>query len=286
MRLTNKFGLPPALTTAAQAYIGGAPRPNYIRVTELIGAPLVRRLTYEHWDEIEEDVSDRVWAIMGTAVHEVMMKAAHANMLTEERLAVDIGGYTLTGTPDVYEQDGTLTDWKNESVWGLVNEPDGKQGWEQQINCYRWLLEKHGFPVERLQVVVFLRDWSKRKAANEPDYPQQPVKMLPIPRWTMEQTQAYIEERLAAHGVADAPVCTSDERWEKPTTWAVMKNTNVRASRVLPTEDEAQAWMRAQAADVKSKWRIEQRPGEQTRCQFYCRVNQWCSFWQSQQKTA
>lgn len=274
MRLTNKFNLPQAFVAAAEAGIQPPSPPGRLRVTELIDAPQVLYLKRLHWDDIEEDVSDRVWAIFGTALHRVMQDHTHANTLTEEELSIEVGGITVTGHPDLYEPDETLDDWKVMPVWGIIMEDEGgKREHINQLNCYRVMFEAHNFPVKRLRIIPFLRDWSKREADKRPDYPQHNSQTVDITMWPLEQAKAYISERVRIHREAEGnhvSACTPEERWEKPAQWAVMKNDNKRASRVLDTEAEAQAWMKAQAADTKNTYRIEYRPGESTRCEFYC----------------
>ena len=280
MKLTNRTGLPAALVKATSVGMRGSPQQGRISVTELIAPPQVRALSQRHWDEITEDVSDRIWAVMGTAVHQVMQHAAHDNTLSEERLVVEIDGWQLSGIPDLYEDvnGGTLSDWKNVSVWTIVHEGDGKPEWEQQVNCYRWLLERHGFPVVHAQIIAFLRDWIIRKAVQEPDYPKEQERVIPVKLWSMEETENYIRGKIVLHqAAADGAIapCTSEEQWEKPTTYAVMKGLNKRASRVLDSETVAQQWA-ADNLKPTDKWRIETRPGEQVRCRYYCRVSQFC----------
>ena len=72
------------------------------------------------------------------------------------------------------------------------------------------------------------------------------------------------------------PECTPDQMWEKPTTYAVMKEGNKRATSVHATEEEAQEALKM----VKGKASIVIRPGERTRCETFCSVNRFCSQYQ------
>lgn len=69
--LTNKFNLPEPLFNAIKynSYRTGGD----ISVTTLVDAPQVRILKKKH--DIEEDVSEMVWALMGTAIHEILSRA-------------------------------------------------------------------------------------------------------------------------------------------------------------------------------------------------------------------
>ena len=100
MKITNKAGLPEAIVQAVRAdpYDKGEAR---FSVTELIGPPIIRLLRQRHEDEVEEDAADRIWSLLGTAVHGVLERAASSEdgniefiekRLFIERLGVKIGG--------------------------------------------------------------------------------------------------------------------------------------------------------------------------------------------------
>jgi len=58
MRITNKYGLPEAIVNAVQQRKASDGR---ISVTSLIDSPQIRQLVLDHWDELEDDASDRLW---------------------------------------------------------------------------------------------------------------------------------------------------------------------------------------------------------------------------------
>lgn len=71
--MTNKNGLPQPVVDAIKhdTYkVGGD-----ISVTTLIDAPQIRILKKKHGHELESDVSEYLWALMGTAVHHVLERA-------------------------------------------------------------------------------------------------------------------------------------------------------------------------------------------------------------------
>ena len=73
MQLTNKNKLPHPIMEALKydTYkVGGD-----ISVTTLIDAPQIRILKMRHKDEIVQDASDMLWALMGTAVHHILERA-------------------------------------------------------------------------------------------------------------------------------------------------------------------------------------------------------------------
>jgi hypothetical protein len=256
--------------------VGPKPTSHTIRTTELIGPPQIRRLRQEHWEEIEEDASDRVWALFGSLAHAVLEKHAPLDALAEEGLNIELttpSGRTwiVTGTPDLLDGD-TLTDYKTTSAWTLVYHDGGRDEWERQLNVYAHLYRAHRFTVSRLQVVAILRDWSASQAAKSPDYPVAPIVTLDIPLWWPEACEAYITERLEAHSQATPAPCTDEERWAKPTTYAVVKAGRKTAIRVL--EDRACADVLA--VELGAGHTVEVRPGESVRCAGYCAVALFC----------
>lgn len=76
--------------------------------------------------------------------------------------------------------------------------------------------------------MAILRDWSKMKVMTSDNYPRKQVIMIPINRWTPQEQDKYVEDRIKLHQLAeqqgeDLMVCTPEERWRKETTYAVMK---------------------------------------------------------------
>jgi hypothetical protein len=171
----------------------------------------------------------------------------------------------------------TLDDYKLTSTYAIK---DGvKPEWEAQLNIYALMLREHGYRVDRLRVVAILRDWQKAKAKHTQDYPQLPALVIPVPMWPAEQTESYIRERLIAHGKAqhELPQCSAEERWERPSVFALYKKGNTRATSLHDTQAEAEAAL-AEAVEAtrltakKPEYTITKRPAEQKRCQDYCAV--------------
>ena len=88
MKITNKRNLPEAFVKAVtpQKPTDG----HTIRVTQLIEAPRIRRLEIDHWDELETDVEDNLWALFGTGLHKALAdnnEDISENKLTAQTLA-------------------------------------------------------------------------------------------------------------------------------------------------------------------------------------------------------
>lgn len=281
MKLTNKFNLPEPVVRALtrSEYTKGASNRS---ITQLIDSPRVRILRQEHWDEIEEDVSDKLWAALGTGVHKMFEDSVTEGHISEERVFTEIEGWTISGAVDlqVNDEDGiTIIDYKTCSVWSVIF---GKPEWETQLNCYASLVRKaKGAKIKGLKIIAIMRDW--KSSEKKADYPESPIMEINIPMWSDEEQDEFLRKRVEIHQQAEfnrlmgneLVECSPSETWEKPTTFAVKKVGNKRALRVYNTKEEAES-------ALGEKQLIEVRPGERTRCtNNWCRVNAFCSQHQS-----
>ena len=285
MKITNKKGLPePIVRVLTQDdYTRG---PSNRSITQLIDSPRVRILRAEHEEDIEEDVSEMTWSVLGRAIHKLFEDETAFG--AEERFFLDRQGWTISGAVDLQEEDSTmLTDYKSTSVWSVIY---GKTEWHNQLNAYAWLARHaKGLRIDKLQIVTFLRDWSRRESETKKNYPAAPLMAIPIPVWPEAQQDAYMEGRIKAHQEAEfaritgdqLPPCSDEERWLKASTYAVKKLTNKRAIRVFDSMAEAEKYMEDKSLDDKHG--IETRHGEPTRCvQDWCRVASICSQFQGE----
>ena len=288
MKLTNKHGIP-------DTFLNVLKRPTYskgkahLSATQLLNSPKIVALTKKFEDELEQDVSDMVWSIFGTAIHGVLEHGKDDNHIVEERLHTIFDGWRISGAIDLQIITGpdtvSIRDYKTTSAWAVMNE---KYEWEQQLNIYAWLVETVKLQiVDSVGIVAIIRDWSRRDAARNPDYPQSPVKEIPITLWPYQQREDFISERISKHSECEfhmetdeeLPPCTPEEMWEKPTTWALKKKGGVRAIKVYETQEEAEA-----ALDPKVH-EIEVRLGSRTRCESFCPVNTYCQQWRDYQES-
>jgi len=269
MQITNRENLPVPLVSAVS--VVRKPRPGQISVTELISPPQIRALTNRYWDAITEDASGRIWATMGSLMHQLL--AAHGRMeshQTERTLSTMIEGITVTGTFDLYQEAGTLSDYKFVSVYTTMRGISPE--WVQQLNAYAELLRRDGVTVERLQIVAIYRDWNKNKS-YEWSYPNSQVQVFDVLLWTSERATAFLTERVRLHLAADEgeiAECSASERWERPTKFALMKRGQKKAVKLY---DDPRA---ADEAITKSDHYVEHRPGMNVRCESYCRVAAFC----------
>jgi len=289
MKLTNKFNIP-------QTFVNVLHRPTYskgranLSVTQLINSPKVVALTTKFQDELEQDVSEMVWSLFGSAIHGILEHGKDDNHIVEERIYAEIDGYRISGAIDlqvVSEAGISIRDYKTTSAWAVMNE---KVEWEQQLNIYAWLVETaKKIPVTDVGIVAIIRDWSRRDAGNKEGYPEAPIKELPITLWSYEDRQKFISDRIAAHSAAefametesDLPECSPQEMWEKPTVWALKRSGKLRASSRHYTEEDANEAL----AKAGKEFEIEVRPGERTRCATFCPVNAYCQQWRDYQES-
>lgn len=290
MILTNKLNLPQPFVDAAtndHEYTEGR-----YSVTELLGGTCEAILKRRHADDIEEDVSDRVWAILGTAVHEILRQAeASESQIQENWLSVKLeglaSGYELSGIFDLYDDStGTVTDYKNAVT--IKWQKQEFEDYRMQTLLYCWLLQQIGFAAWNGEIVMILRDWSKGKAKFDKDYPQKQVQRVSFHFSDKDMEEAeefvYMWFIMVKHeeAVPDDCLepCTPEQRWHKTDKWAVMKSGKKRAVRVYESEKDARvrAMEENKKADSNDLYYVEFREGEDTRCQSYCSVAQFCPY--------
>ena len=282
MRLTNKFELPETIVNVIN-------RPTYnkgdaeISVTEILNSPRIVHLKRLHWDDLEQDAADMVWSLFGSAVHEILQHGKDDHHIVEERLNTTFEGWKISGAIDlqeVYEDGIVISDYKVTGAWAVMNEKDD---WHYQLNSYAWFVEKvKNIKVTKLQIIAIVRDWSRRDALTRQGYPKAPIVTIDIPLWSFEEREAYVKRRLnlhnetffAIHAGGSVPECTPEETWEKPTTYAVIKEGAARAKSVHKTPAEAEAALR----EIKKPegYKVEVREGDRTRCSGFCQVAPFC----------
>lgn len=285
MKLTNKFNLPESIINVLH-------RPEYTKgkahlsVTQLLNSPKIVALTQKHWSELEQDASDMVWSLFGTAIHKVLEHGKDDHHIVEQRLHATIDGWNISGAIDlqVNNDNGVdIRDYKTTSAWAVMNE---KIDWEHQLNLYAYLVERvKQVPVTSIGIVAIIRDWSRRDAASKEDYPQAPIKEIPIRLWSFEEREAFVVDRVHKHAECefaietndDLPDCTPEEMWESKSTWAVKKTGNIRAKSVHQSEVEAQAVL----LELGKAYEIDHRPGDRRRCANFCAVRPYCKQYQN-----
>lgn len=283
MIITNNHGAPATLVALARKNYYSKGDSDY-SVTELLSPPRVRRLQERHDAVLTKDVSDMLWALLGSALHVVAERASAEDHVTEERIVAEIDGVKVSGGIDLQEMTSEgviITDYKFTSAYSVMNE---KKEWEEQLNLYKWLVESvKRVPVKGLKICALIRDFSRHDRRD--NYPDSPIHMVDIPMWDSVTAEAFVRSRLQLHTeakFADAmeeplPPCSAEERWFSETTYAVKKEGRKTAVRVFKTIEEAQELA------AKEKGYVETRAGEPRRCTGnFCGVAEFCEQYQSE----
>ena len=277
MKILNQYNLPESLLRAISY---DEHKGEGYSITELISPPRILQLRKRHAEEIKVDASERIWLLLGNAVHYILAKGKIIDSLVEEKLEAVIDGVAIRGRPDFLHEE-TILDYKVSSVWNAIYAPEGRREYTEQLNLYRYLYrEEYKFPVNHLQICMILRDWQKSKV-SQANYPPIPIKMIDVPIWDISDTLKFLWERISQHVEASKllddslPFCTAEEIWEKPGRYAIIKYGAKRAIKVLNTREEANNILK----DMAKVYSIEERLGERTRCKSYCEVASFCNQW-------
>ena len=282
MKLTNRLNLPAPFVDACKQQ--RRYKQNRYSVTELNKGACEIVLSRRHWSEIEQDVSEMVWAIFGTAVHSILERSQETpDQLKENFIYGEFGSDTVTGIFDLYDDStGTVSDYKTVSVWKVIY---GEwEDYRRQLLCYCLLLRMMGFDARSGEIVALLKDHSKTKARRESGYPRYPVfvKRFEFTKDDFAECSEWIRKKLAAIGSAmtvpdeDLAPCSPEERWAKPDKWAVMKKGRKKALKLYDTKAEAEIHA------IEADGFVEYRKGEDGKCAEYCAVHDWCPYYKKQ----
>ncbi len=270
MKITNKFGLPGAIVEAVRNDDYDACGSD-ATVTGLLSPPRQKALMKRFSGELVEDASDRIWALVGQAIHSILERA-EPSAVTEKRLFSKYCGWNISGQYDrLTLRKKTLQDYKMMSVWEIIYGLKPEK--EQQLNMLVQLAVDNGYDaILNLEIIGIFRDWQKSKAKYDKKYPQSQVRRVKVKLWPEEKRIAFINERVKLHQAAliNLPECTEDERWATPDKWALMKKGRKSAIKLHSGEESANE------ACVSKDHYVEYRPGVSRRCEDYCAVSEYC----------
>jgi len=214
---TNLTGLPDAIARAVE-HDPYDPGESDITVTGLLRPARQRVLYAQHSEEIVEDVADRVWALLGQAVHHILERAGQdIGEPVEERLYTAVLGWKVGGKYDSLRLKlGRLSDYKVTSVWvrfGGSRIPE----WTAQLNMLAALCRINRIqPIDSLSIIAIYRDWSRAELERMPDkYPPKMSEEIAIEAWSQKDTLRYMRDRVRIQQIAikHLPLCTDEERW-------------------------------------------------------------------------
>lgn len=277
MKVTNKFGLPDAIVRAVQNDPYSKGDTDY-SVTDLLQPPRKLLLTKEHFHEIEEDATDRIWSLFGQAVHHISERA-NVEDVVEKRYFWEVLGKKISGQIDNYNtKTKTITDYKVTTV-AKISFKDFKD-WEEQQNCYAQLMRWHGEFVKKLEILAITRDHRPRESETARNlgkpYPEK-SQIIEIPMWDENKATTFLRDKVFLHENAKRriPECTPLERWATPDVWAVKKTGQKNA--VAGHSNYASKESAERAVNVLGSGHyLEHRPGRNRRCEDYCGAAPWC----------
>lgn len=280
--ITNKLGFPDFVVRAIERQQGRYSKGRSdISVTTLIAPAYQRRLKGEI--DYTEDVSDRVSAFIGTAVHKELESGEGPGDVIEERFfyrAKTVAGEkVVSGQADLLTTiDGErwLIDHKTVKVWAAIF--GGKKEWEQQLNLLRFLAAQKAvqtndpsYLATRLAIYCYFTDFVAAKAGQD-DYPKAPMVVMEVPVWPLEEAGLFLTERVEAHFAQEPAPCSDEERWATPEQFAVMKVGRKSAIKLHEVREEAEQM----AKDKGKDHFVEIRPRTYRRCASYCPVAHGC----------
>ena len=235
MTLTNRFNLPESIFRA----IANDPydaKDSDITCTQLISPPQVVALQKKYKDKIDEDISERIWALIGSAIHSILERQATEGVIVEARYFRTVLGWKVSGAVDLIE-DNIIKDFKTTSCWTLIYKSRFKE-WEQQSNVNNFLRSAKWGSADGLKDILILRDWIKSKAGVG-NYPPVQIVEIELPLWDLKTAENYVIERVKLH--QEAQKCTDEELAVK-----------------FP-------------CSIEDRW-LNQKSGVFTRCEQYCPV--------------
>ena len=292
MKITNQHSLPEPLYRALLQESTGSETtfkltPGHLALTKLLMPAQIAFLLARHDKKIKEDCSDRFWLLLGIAMHGVLESAHQYNTLIEIPMQIEIDGWNIYMRADVWESAGILSDYKITSVWSYIF---GKPAdYEEQLNCLRFGAHQMGVNVTKLKAIMMFRDWQKSKAfpkygrKDDDSYPKIPFGIMEVKIWDHNDTFQFLTDRVQLFkkcvDLPDEalPHCTAEERWEKPTQYAVMKKGAKKSTKNFEVLEDAQN----KVIQRGPNYSVETRPGESTRCEEYCSAKPFCSQYKS-----
>lgn len=277
MIYTNKLNLPEVFEKIYQNNFREI-NPHRFSVTELLSPTKQILLSRKYYNEIEEDISDCIPALFGSAVHKVFEENSNPEE-SEVKLEVQFGEDTIVGIID-HVKDDEIDDYKTTST-SKVSKKDFSDH-ELQIKIYALLrFKKYGIITRKGKLFYLMKDWSKVKSTYSSDYPKSPIYVheFNIEDSDYDFSEKYIKNKLNEIHSNLINFCSDEDRWYTGTKYAVYKNVgDKRASYITDNEQDAHNYIRNKCGGAGE---IEVRKGNYLKCELYCSVNKFCDQYNS-----
>lgn len=269
MRITNKYNLPQSVVDAVQRH---EHRKANFSVTQLLKGATEIALEMMFPDKLEMDVSDMFNMLLGTAVHKVLEEQKRDGVLNEHYMEADVyAGFKVSGSADVLDLAlEECVDYKTCASWKVIYKD--YDDWRRQGKGYLWLwFIETGKLWHKARFIAVIKDWSPTEAKRDRNYPQSPIVSIRFEysdaeifgvqeEWT-EKIIGVLQKLVSQ----DFGCCSAEERWAKPTTYALMKEGRKTALKLYDNEADA-----VEAKGDDTKLYIEERKGRDVKCESYC----------------
>lgn len=281
MVVKNELGLPQELVNAVSTEKHNKSG-EYSATTLLRGVKEIL-LTDRHWDEIEVDASDSIWALFGSACHALLEKQ-DGEGFKEESFSTIVDGVKVTGKVDLYDLiNGCIEDYKTSSIWKVIFQ--SFDDYKKQGMIYLWLLRKQELPAKMFRFYSLLKDHSKSKARFDSNYPKTPVHVYEYhpSEKDFEEIELFVSEKIkmikkyVSLSDDDIPPCSAEERWQSDSKFALMKEGRKSAVKLFDSKDEAESYIILN--NLVKNHSIQERVGESRKCLDYCNCCQFCNFY-------
>ena len=284
MKITNKLNLPDMLQRAVEKEY--TYREKRYSITSLLDPDRVLMLKRRYNDEIEQDVSECIWMLFGTVTHYALETGIECreNEYVEEHLEHTFeNGYTLSGIIDHVED--YVDDYKTTSVWTVIFGSNNEH-WKKQLQMGAYLhYKKHGKWINKGRIIAILKDFNKRESLLKDNYPKMPIEVIEFDLGTPEEIEKWIIDRfehikkLEKMQDFDLPLCAPEERFNSGDKWAVKKKTYKNAFKVFDNLEAARDLLITLEQKYPGQYEIEERLGEDKKCQNYCSCNMFCPYY-------
>ncbi|MGL4982546.1 MAG: DUF2188 domain-containing protein [Treponemataceae bacterium] len=281
MHITNKQNLPEGLVRAVSCDPHN--ESGCISATTLLQGVKQIILTQRHWDQLNDDVSDRIWAVFGTAVH-ALLETEGEHDFTEIKMTHKVSSITVTGRIDNYNiKDGVIDDYKTTTSYKIKS--GDFEDWYMQGMIYAWLVQKNGLPATRCRFIAMIKDHSKTEALRDSSYPQSPVYVyeFSVTPNGIKEIESFIMKKVFQYELSSATSddniqpCSEKERWARQDVFAVMKKGRKKSVKNCSTKSEAEK----RIAELGKEYYLDVRQGQSIKCKHYCLCCAFCNYYQN-----
>jgi hypothetical protein len=289
------------------------PDPNTISATTLIKPVRQVILTSRvPTEDVQIDLANMISSRLGTAIHDGIERAWKTNYVVamaalgypektiakvainptpeaikqneniipvylEQRSSKKVGDFTITGKFD-FVGAGRVEDFKTTSTFTAMNNKSDEK-YILQGSIYRWL-NPEIITQDEMAIQWIFTDWSKLKAMSDPKYPQQRFQQKLLPLKSIQETEAYIQQKLRSlkfywnAAEEDIPQCSDEDLWRSEPVWKYYKNPDktTRSTKNFDNLHDA----RLKLIEDGNVGIIKEVPGQVTACK-YCSAFSICT---------